>query len=58
MAIVRTLPMSDYLSVTRDTSVAVKACGEVLRTKQLRIVRKSVTPRAIEIMPEFIGIAG
>jgi hypothetical protein len=58
MAIAHTLPMSDYLSVTRETAVAVKACGEVLRTKQLCIVRKSVKPRAIEIMPEFIGIAG
>jgi hypothetical protein len=58
MAIAHTLPMSDYLSVTRETSVAVKAHGETLRTNQLRIVRKSVTPRSIEILPEFIGIAG
>jgi hypothetical protein len=58
MAIAHTLPISDYLSVTHETSVAVKACGEALRTKQLRIVRKSVTPTSIEIMPEFIGIAG
>tara|TARA_B110000967_G_C18341608_1_gene296960 strand:+ start:236 stop:412 length:177 start_codon:yes stop_codon:yes gene_type:complete len=58
MAIAHILPMSDYLSVTRETSVTVKAGGETLRPKQLRIVRKSVTPRAIEIMPEFIGIAG
>jgi hypothetical protein len=58
MTIAHTLPISDYLSATRETSVAVKACGQALRTKPLRIVRKSVTPRAIEIMPEFIGIAG
>tara|TARA_B110000211_G_scaffold148478_1_gene169117 strand:- start:112 stop:288 length:177 start_codon:yes stop_codon:yes gene_type:complete len=58
MAIAHTLHILDYLSVTRETSVAIKACGEALRTKQLRIVRKSVTPTSIEIMPEFIGIAG
>ena len=58
MAIAHTQPISDYLSVTCETSAAVKACGEALRTKQLRIVRKSLTPTSIEIMPEFIGIAG
>jgi hypothetical protein len=58
MAIAHTQPMSDYLSVTREAAVAVKACGEALKAKPLRIVRKSVAPRSVEITPEFVGIAG
>jgi hypothetical protein len=58
MAIAHTLPISDYAAVTRDTVIAVNTCGKAPKAKPLRIVRKSMAPRTVEITPVFVGIAG
>ena len=58
MAVAHAHPGSDYLSVNRESTLAVNAYGKTRDTKPLRIVQKPVTPRCIEITPVFVGIAG
>ncbi len=58
MAITHTMPISDYVAVTHNTAVAVSTCGQTHKAKPMRIVRKSIAPRPVEITPVFVGIAG
>lgn len=62
MAIAHSQPITNYMSATRETLVAAKACSDALKAKSLRIVNKpmtkSVITDSIEITPVFVGIAG